>query len=181
MPKAHDDTEQEFLAAYDEYADAIFRHCALRLGDRELGKDMMQDTFMRAWESVAKGTTVTHMRAFLYKIANNLIIDTARRRKIHIQESLEELQEETGFDVPDKEPGPVRQLEGTLVLETLQRLEEPYRTAVIMRFVDDLEPREIARMLDVSADAVSVRIHRGIRRLSTFLSPNPRTTPDTDA
>lgn len=39
--------EQQFLQAYDDYADAIFRHIALRLGDRERGRELMQDTFMK--------------------------------------------------------------------------------------------------------------------------------------
>lgn len=161
--------EQQFLAAYDEYADAIFRHCALRLGDREIGKELMQDTFLRAWESIEKGTEVLQIRAFLYKIANNLIIDHARRKKLRYEESLETLHEEKGFDIPDREPGPARVMEGNLILSMLQRLEEPYRSAVIMRYVDDLPPQNMAELLNVSPNVISVRIHRGLKQLSTLL------------
>jgi DNA-directed RNA polymerase specialized sigma24 family protein len=48
--------EEQFLQAYEEYADAIFRHCAMRISDRERGKELMQETFLKAWESVRRGT-----------------------------------------------------------------------------------------------------------------------------
>lgn len=164
--------EQTLLTAYDEYADAIFRHCALRLNDRERGKDLMQETFMRAWESLQKGTDVENMRAFLYRIANNLIVDDVRRRKLRTEESLEDMQEEQGWELPDSAPDPARVTQGALVMETLSQLEEPYRTAVVMRYVDGLPPRHIADMLGVSPNVVSVRIHRGIEQLSTLINPS---------
>lgn len=171
----HDDSfsnEQLLLSAYDEYADAIFRHCALRLNDRERGKDLMQDTFVRAWGSMQKGTTIENMRAFLYRIANNLIVDDVRRRKLRTEESLEEMQEEHGWEVPDAAPDPSRVTHGVMVMETVSKLEEPYRTAVVMRYVDGLPPRDIADALGVTPNVVSVRIHRGIEQLSALVSPS---------
>ncbi|MDD4628726.1 MAG: RNA polymerase sigma factor [Candidatus Peribacteraceae bacterium] len=163
--------ERDFLEAYDEYADAIFRHCALRLGDREVGKDLMQDTFLRAWEAIAGGVTVENMRAYLYRIANNLITDFARRQKRRPESSLEEMAED-GFDPPSREEGPARTYEGKMVIETLQQVEEPYRTAVVLHYIDGLPPREIASFLGVSANVISVRLHRGMEKLRTILHPH---------
>ncbi len=165
-------TEQLLLTAYDEYADAIFRHCALRLNDRERGKDLMQETFVRVWESLQKGTDIENMRAFLYRVANNLIVDDVRRRKLRTEESLEDMQEEQGWEVPDPAPDPSRVTQGAIVMETLKELEEPYRTAVVMRYVDGLPPRDIADLLKVSPNVVSVRIHRGIEQLATLINPS---------
>lgn len=161
-------TQQEFLEAYDSYADAIFRHCALRLGDREDGKDLMQDTFIRAWEAIVGGMSVQNMRAYLYRIANNLIIDTARRRKRRPTSSLEDMMD-AGFNPPSHEKGPAAAFEESFVFETLQNIEEPYRTAVILRFIDGLPPREIASLLDVSPNVISVRVNRGIEKLQSLL------------
>ncbi|HAI97967.1 TPA: hypothetical protein DCL30_00285 [Candidatus Peribacteria bacterium] len=164
-------TQQEFLEAYDRYADAIFRHCALRLGNREDGKDLMQDTFMHAWEAITGGIAVRNMRAYLYRIANNLIVDFVRRSKRRPSTSLEEMMEE-GFDPPNREKGPVKGYEEQIVLETLQHIEDPYRTAVILRFIDGLPPREIAALLGVSANVASVRVNRGIQKLQSLLDPH---------
>lgn len=164
------DMEQLFLQAYDDYADAIFRHIALRLGDRERGKELMQDAFMKAWEYLASGKTVENLRAFLYRIANNLIIDTARRRKIRTEDSLEEMHEVQGFDPPaEEEVSSGILMDGARAMQVLQKVEEPMRTAVILRFVDGLPPREIAELLGVSANVASVRIHRGVEALRSLL------------
>lgn len=171
MSHSSADNEQLLLTAYDEYADAIFRHCALRLNDRERGKDLMQDTFVRAWESMQKGKTIENMRAFLYRIANNLIVDDARRRKLRTEQSLEDMQEEHGWELPDAAPDPSRVTHGVIVMETVAKLEEPYRTAVVMRYVDGLPPRDIADALGVTPNVVSVRIHRGIEQLSSLVNP----------
>jgi len=158
--------EQTFLEAYDQYADAIFRHCYFRVFDRERGKDLMQKVFMRAWEYLRKGETVQNMRAFLYRIANNLIIDEARRKK---EVSLEQLQEQ-GFDPGRDETGTLHaRIEHSRVIETLQHLDATYRDIIIMRYINDLSPSEIAAVTGESANTVSVRIYRGLRQLRTLL------------
>lgn len=163
--------EEQFLSAYDQYADAIFRHCALRLRDRERGKDLMQETFMKAWEFAASGKEIENIRAFLYRIANNLIVDTARRYKLRTEVSLEDMQEE-GFDVPSSEDTTERthqRFTQEQVMNLLGQIEEPYRTAVVMRYIDDLSPAEIAETLELSANVVSVRINRGMKKLRSLL------------
>src|SRR3990167_4352630 len=95
---SEDRLKQEFAKAYDEFADAIFRHCYFRLSNREKAKDMMQETFMRVWSYMEKGNTIefTKIRPFLYKTASNLIIDEYRRNKHEL--SLDLLRED-GFEI----------------------------------------------------------------------------------
>jgi len=161
--------EQQFIDAYNTYADLIFRHCALRIGNRETGKDVMQEAFLKTWEYLVKGKQVDNLKAFLYKTANNLLVDYARRKKRRTEDSLEAMQEEAGFDLPDEEPGPGHRYAQREVLETVQKIEEPYRTAVIMRYVDGLPPREIAELLHVSSNVASVHVHRGLEQLTSLL------------
>lgn len=165
-----DSLQADFSQAYDEYADALFRHCYFRVHDRELAIDLMQEAFMKTWEYLSAGKKVDNLRAFLYRTANNLIIDHVRRAKRRQVESLEEKQEATGFDVVGEEGPDIGQpFEEERVLSTLKQVDEPYRTAVIMRFIDELSPKEIAASLGVSANVVSVRISRGLDKLRTLL------------
>jgi RNA polymerase sigma-70 factor (ECF subfamily) len=164
MQHMHD---QSILEAYDAFSDAIFRHCLFRVRDRDLALELMQETFLRALQSTRKGSNITSMKAFLYRIAHNLIIDHYRRD--HGDVSLDELQEAIDFDAEDVSQNPLRDVAATEVLEKLQEMQEPYRSAVVMRFVDGLEPRDIAELLGVTANVVSVRIRRGLDRLSTLL------------
>lgn len=159
--------EKEFLEAYDLYADAIFRHCSYRLLDRERGSDLMQDTFMRAWEYLAKGQKVDNMRAFLYRVANNLIVDYVRKKK---EMSLEKMMEDDGFEPgKDSTPDLHRKLEKDRIIGALAHLEETYREVLVLRYIDELPPADIAELLGVSANVVSVRIHRGLKQLRSIL------------
>ena len=81
--------EQQFLDAYDAYADAIFRFVILRLRDRDAAKDLLQDVFVRTWDYLRAGKEVREMRPFLYQVARNLIIDNLR--KSHGTVSLDQL------------------------------------------------------------------------------------------
>lgn len=159
--------EKSFLAAYDEHSDALFRHCLIRLRDREVAKDVVQDTFAKTWLYLADGKEVEYMRAFLYRVANNLIVDASRKKKTN---SLDAMMEEDGFEVKDeniREPIDKPALQDALSM--LKSLDEIYRTAVTMRYLDEMSPREIASALGVSENVVSVRIHRGIERLSKLM------------
>lgn len=159
--------EQEFLAAYDQYSDAIFRHCYFRVFDRERGKDLMQEVFMRAWEYLNKGEKVLNMRAFLYRIANNLIVDESRKKK---EASLDKLQEE-GFDPGIDDTDKINsRIEHSRVVNTLQHLDDNYRDILVMRYMNDLSPSEIAEVTGESANTVSVRIYRGLKQLRTMLA-----------
>ena len=163
-------SEQQFIESYDHYADDIFRHCYFRIGDRELGKDLMQEAFMKTWEYIARGKKVKNLRAFLYRTANNLIIDYVRKQKKVIV-SLEDMQE-TGNDIagPDDATADTKtSFTEKEVRILLQKIKEPYRTAVIMRYIDELHPREISQALGISPNVTSVRISRGMEQLRSLL------------
>ena len=53
--------------------------------------------------------------------------------------------------------------------EVFQKVREPYRTVLVLRYVDEMQPSEIAAMLNISANAVSVRITRGLEKLRMLL------------
>ena len=155
--------QKQHLDAYDTYADALFRHCYFRLYDREQAKDVVQDAFLRTWEYMQQGNSISNERAFLYRTANNLVIDIVRKQKPF---SLDEWQEK-GFDVKDEAADPARVIDiasGREVLQVLHQLDDAHRAVVIMRYVDDLMPREIAAVLGETENAVSVRIYRALRK-----------------
>jgi RNA polymerase sigma-70 factor, ECF subfamily len=171
-------SEREFNHAFEAYSDELFRHCALRLRDRERAVELTQECFLRAWDYVKRGETINDMRPFLYRTLRHLIIDEYRKKK---SVSLEAMVE--GYDIgvedllpPDESntlDAALTRHEGGRVLEALTRLQEPYREAVTMRFVDGLSPQEIAVAIDESENVVSVRVHRGLKKLKEMLEAIP--------
>lgn len=162
--------EEEFMSAYDAYSDALFRHAFIRVRDRELAKDVVQEAFSRTWLYLAERKKIGHMRAFLYRIVNNLIVDAMRKKR---SVSLDTMMEDDGFEAEDEsaetESTHATRQEAKDAMQLLGNLDEIYRTAVTMRFVDELSPKEIAQTLGVSENVVSVRIHRGIQKLNELI------------
>lgn len=155
--------EQEFIAYHDSHANELFRHVMLRIRDREVAHDIVQESFARTWDYIAKGKQVDYLRAFLYRVANNLIVDTVRRRHTT---SLDAKVEDDGYEVPDeatRDPSEIG--DARKALKLLSLLDPDARTVVAMRFIDGLSPKEISRALRLSENVVSVRIHRAIERL----------------
>lgn len=155
--------EKNFIEAYDSYADALFRYCYFRVYDRERARELMQETFFKAWEYLHKGNEIENLRAFLYKVAHNVCVNEAIRSK---PVSLDEMRENVGYDPEDHDlPSPERSAEGALLMERLLRLSDSDREALTMRYVDGLPVNEIAKHLGEAPNTVSVRIHRALARL----------------
>jgi RNA polymerase sigma-70 factor, ECF subfamily len=163
--------EKQFLDAYEEHADALFRHCLLRVRDRELAKDLVQEAYSKTWVYMSEGKEIEYLRAFLYRVANNLIIDWARRKKAT---SLDTLMDDDGFEPMDETIRDFADVPAAReAVKLLGELDEIYRAAITMRYLDEMSPREIAEALGVSENVVSVRIHRGIEKLSKMAQKMP--------
>jgi RNA polymerase sigma-70 factor (ECF subfamily) len=161
--------QKEFLQAYEENSDALFRQCFFKVHDRELARDILQETFTRTWDYLAKGKEIQNMRAFLFRTMNNMVVDHYRRKK---SVSLDALSEE-GFD-PEALEGinANDRMEGAKALKLLDNIPSPYKEAVFMRYVIGLELKEIAEITGDSVNTVSVHVHRGINKLRELFNKN---------
>ncbi len=159
--------EQEFLKAYETYADAMFRYCLVRIRNREEALDLSQEVFLKAWRYIAEGNEVKNMRAFLYEVARNLVINLSVKQK---SVSLDDLME-NGFEAVSRDD---EKMETASLfhdaLERMEELDEKYREPILMRYVDGLPVQEIAALLEENENTISVRIHRGIEQLRDLMN-----------
>lgn len=159
-------TEQQFAETYNKYADDIFRHCFFRVSNREKAKDIMQEAFTKTWEYLTRGNEIANIRAFIYRTANNLIIDHYRKKS---ESSLDELQEQ-GFEPPVDEKDKIHnEIDAGYAISAIQNLDIKYREVVLLRYVDELGVKEIAHIVGESPNTVSVRIYRGLAELRKSL------------
>ena len=147
-----------FEKLYDSHADAIWRHLYLKLGDRERAKELMHDVFLKTWQYVMLGKTITYEKAFLYRIAHNLFVNEIRTDKKTV--SLTPL-EEAGYEIKDESVHTEAHALHKELLDHLAMIQPVYRDVLIMRYVDDLPVKEIARILDENETTISMRIARG--------------------
>lgn len=161
--------ESRFLEAFEEYSDALFRHAAMRISNRERAIDAVHDTFTKVWTYIRSGQEIDSYRSFLYKVLNNLIIDDYRKQKEASLDALLEFEGVTEGSFPELSESTVEALASTMdgrkAFELLQELPEEYREVIVFRFVDQLGPKEIGELIEESENVVSVRIHRGLKLL----------------
>lgn len=161
--------EEQFIAWYDSWSDAIFRHCYFRIYDYERARDLTQEVFTRVWQYAKAGNVIDNPRALLYKTATNCIINEHKKKST---ESLDAMQEETGFDVGSThdERNIFGMIDGKKLIEKIDSiLDEKHKTVILLRYLSGLGPKEIAEATSESENVVSVRLHRAIKKLRTEL------------
>ena len=128
------------LAHYD-YSKALNTHAFFRTSDHQVGEDLVQDTFVKTWAYLVKGGKIDQMRAFLFHILNNLIVDQYRKRK---KVSLDGLREK-GFEPSvDDSQHLTNKIDGKAAFLLIKQLSQKNQKVLRMRFERDLSLKEIA-------------------------------------
>ena len=164
--------EKTFLNSYDLYSNEIFRFVIFKLSDREKAKDILQDVFMRTWIFISKNGKINNMRAFLYKVAGNAVIDEYRRqnRRDNKLDSLETMAEDgydPGFDDTDSL---IEKLDGEKAMKLVNELPEIYAEVLFLRFSENKDISEIAEITGRPNNTVSVQLNRGIKQLKIIMN-----------
>lgn len=163
--------EQQFLKFYDKYADAIFRHCYFRVFNRDKAKDLTQEAFMKLWKYMVNDKKIDYPQALLFKMANNLIIDFHRKKK---ESSLDKLQD-GGFQPSDDPSDQLAiNLDADAVVDTMGKLNDHHREVLLLRYVQGFKPKEIADMLGLTQNVISVRITRAKIQLRRILNKDKK-------
>lgn len=169
------ETAETFAKAFDSYADELFRHASLRLSNRERALEIVQEAFLKAWQYVSRGEEVRDMRAFLYRTLRNLIIDEYRKHKsVSLDDMLEtddgsQMESMLLADDEDALENAFVRFDASRALEAVRALPEPYREVIVLRYIDSLSIAEVAERIGESENVVSVRIHRGLKKLRSLM------------
>lgn len=147
----------------------------LSLGRPEDVEDLSQEVFLRVYHALPRLQPQRSLFSWIYRIASNVVIDEARRRKFRNMLSLEFLAAEKGLDAaagPDRDPSvhTERSDVRTIVHLAIRSLPPDQRLVVLLREYEDLTYDEIAEALDISIPAVKSRLFRARQELKTLLS-----------
>lgn len=147
-------------AAYDAYADMLYRLALSHLGSEHDAEDAVQDAFAKYITSAPEFTDDAHERAWLIRVTVNRCHDMARQRSVRTHEPLDE-----GLNVPDKP-----QTDSSGLLDALSRISEKYRTVIVLHHLEGFSVTEVASMLRITASSVKMRLSRGREQLALLLS-----------
>jgi RNA polymerase sigma factor (sigma-70 family) len=159
--------EKEFIGTFTEYGDAIFRFCMVKVSRVDVAEDMTQEVFMRYWQYLRQGKEMTNTRSFLYTIANNSAKDWYKKKKAFSLDAVVASGRTT--EPMEKSSDPETMSEYTAVLEVIEELEEKDKEVLLFKYVEGLDPKDIAEILGETANVISVRLNRATKRLQQKL------------
>lgn len=164
--------EAAFSELYDLYFDKIYRFVYYRVNHKETAEDLVAETFMRVWNQLAKIENVNAFSAWLFQIARNLVIDYYRARKPNLD--LQELENILEYEENFLDKTNLALAHKTF-LGVFEKLSGDQRLVIKLKFFDELENHEIAKILNKSEGAIRVIQHRAIEALKKLLNHDERT------
>lgn len=159
-------SDQDFFTrAYKEHWDDLYRYSLFKVHNRENSEDLVQETFMKAWNYLSKGKEILAMKAFLFHVLNDLIINYYRKKKTLSLDALVE----KGFDPPVSETERMNDiLDGRTAFHMLEKLPPKYQTIMRMRYGQSLTLGEMSFLVGQSKNTVAVQLHRGLEKLKVM-------------
>jgi RNA polymerase sigma-70 factor (ECF subfamily) len=169
LKKINERDEEAFSKCYDFYAPKIYRHAFYRLSSKELAEDITSEVFAKTWEFLTEPTNkIQNLKAFLYRVANNLIIDYYRSKERHSILIDEKLERNLG-DGGRAEKKLSNKIELELVLKNLEKLNQEVKDILIWRYISGLSIGEIAELTGKTKNAIYVATHRGLKELHKII------------
>lgn len=178
QPKNTDHTDQELLGRalkgdaeafgnlYERYLNEIQRFVFYRVADRFEAEDLTEVIFLKAWEALPRfESAAVNLRAWLYRIAHNTVIDHYRTRKVTTELTAEPLldthplPEEAAQDFDDQ-----RQL-----ARLIQSIDPTLQQVITCRFVNGLSHAETAEIMGIKEGHVRVLQLRALHRLRKLM------------
>ena len=158
-----------FGSLYDYYQPKIYRFVLIKVGRREDAEDLTHQVFLHAWQNMPTYKDMGYpFSSWLYRMARNQTIDFYRTRKQEI--NIEAVDPELFVAPAIAHFGMEQKLEVEKVQSAIQKLKPEYQDVLIMRFIEDLQIKEVASTLDKSEGAIKLLQHRALKELRKILS-----------
>lgn len=156
--------------AHQDYKNMLNAYALTKVNDPALSEDLVQQAFMKTWIYLVKNGKIELMKAFLYRVLNNLIVDEYRKHKAS---SLDAIMEK-GYEPKAKEPDSLsNQIDGKRAMFLINDLPEKYKKVMQMRYAEDLSPKEIHLITGQSKNLITVQTFRGLEKLRQLYNYQP--------
>ncbi len=149
---------EAFGRLVERYKGPVYRIVRGILGDAQESEDVAQEAFLKAYSNLGRFRGGSQFFTWLYRIAVNAALNAVRDRDPVAVLELREV--EAPRPEPEEDRPSVVQLE-----RMLKKLEEPFRTVMVLREIERLSYQEICRTLEIPLGTVESRLFRGRQEL----------------
>lgn len=154
---------RKFEKIYNKHIDKIYRFIFLKVGTQEVAEDLCGQVFAKGWRKFKSGAGIQNIAAYLYQIARAEIADYYRKEAKYKIVSAEVVQ----VVDPAASPEEIQRVQSDfeIVRASLNKINEDYQNALILRYIDGLSIKKIAEIMEKKEGAVRVMLHRALKEL----------------
>lgn len=167
VKKAIGGDESAYKQLVDKYQRALYFHILKMIKEKEQVEDLVQETFVKAFDNLNTYSTNYAFSTWLYRIATNHTIDYLRKKKLKtlsIDEPMKTKDGEMEMQLEDESAGTdrdiIRKQRQKIVQKAIDNLPEKYRKVIEMRHMEEKSYKEIAKVLDLPLGTVKAHIFR---------------------
>lgn len=164
--KAQQGETEAFESIYNAFIDQIYRYIYYRT-DREDALDLTETVFLKVWENVSSYKCGRkYFSAWIYRIAHNVVVDHYRLNKESV---------ELSYEIPDenRESHPINRTEKSLnnqvLMKAISKLKKKYQQIIILKYINELDNREIARIMRRTEGNLRILKFRALRALRQIM------------
>ncbi len=179
MPQIYNDKEKDsvFNKEFLPYIDSMYNFAYKLTLDEDDAKDLVQDTYLKAYRFINSFEQGTNAKAWLFKILKNSFINDFRKKtrqpaKVDYQE-IENVYNSDDIDeniTVDLRSETVQDLIGDEITNAINSLAVDFRTVIILCDLEGFTYEEMAKILDIPIGTVRSRLHRARSILKQKLS-----------
>ncbi len=178
VTKAQEGDSKSLEQLIKRYEDKIYNLAYRILGDENEAYDVLQETSMSVFQHLNEFKKKSNFSTWIYRIAINAALMKKRRHKPQLvstdsSDNISQFMDiEKIKNIRDWSSDPVLNMENKelrkVLDESLQKIPEKYRSAVVLKDLEDRSLEEVAKILNISVPAVKSRLHRA-RMILRFL------------
>ncbi|SRR5260221_2919851 len=155
---------------YELYLKEIYRYIFFRVYNHDEAEDLTTKVFLEAWESLATKSRehqIENIRAWIYRIAHNKVIDYRRTRKPQVPI---ENNPDKNLQVAGLESDMDNLFLSQQLAEGVRKLPANYQQIIILRFINQLSHAEVAEIMQITESHVRVLQHRALLMMRAMIS-----------
>jgi len=160
---------EAFAILYRRHEQRVRLYALRMLGCSELASDIVQETFVRLYRTIADGTSIQQTSGYIIRTARNLCFNLKRdtKKTVRVDDLEIALPVQSGFGHANYETNELMEIIGI----ALDCLDDDYKEAFILRYYSEMSYEEIAELTATTATNAASRVFRAKEKLKHLLAP----------